>query len=143
MLPAKKLLMQPIVTQRGPTMRLSQSTGRRRVVTCLLTLSLLAFGVPGQGQLRLEATNGGCDEGCVALIAAMIAGSAVGAYFLIRAITGRNKPDPPDPNPTSQTTRKTDRWRPLPAWVQSSVDQEFGITKIRTADPGGGPDHPP
>ena len=119
-------------------MRLNQSTGRRRVVTCLLTLSLLAFGVPGQGLQRLEATNGGLAAEQVIIIAAIIAGSAVGAYFIVRAIRGRDKPDPPDPNPTSQT-RKTDRWqRPLPAWLQSAADLEFGVTSITTAGPGSG-----
>lgn len=120
-------------------MRLSQSTGRRRVVTCLLTLSLLAFGVPGQGQLRLEASHEEAEKRGFILLGVAIAAAVAATYFTIRAIKGRNKPDPPDPNTTSQTTRKTDRWRPLPPWLQSVADREFGTTtRIRTAGPRGG-----
>ena len=96
-------------------MRLIRSAGSRRVVTVLLTLSLLVIS-----QQRVRANH-------VYLIAAEFAaiGAAVGAavWFVMRKGDDPADPSTPDPPPASTSTR----WRSLPAMAQTVFDKQFGV----------------
>ncbi len=102
-------------------MRLGRSVGAGRVVTVLLTLSLLAIS-----QQQVKADH-------IILYAAGFAaiGAAAGAaVWLIM----RNGDDPPDPSTQdSPTASHSTPWRPLPAMVQVAFEKQFGTVPTRNS----------
>ncbi len=107
-------------------MRLSQSAVARRVVTCLLTLSLVALGgglqwfapQPPEPAYRAEASH----EGPVALIVSYVATAAAVAVGAAMWLT---RDDPDLPGSTSHI-RRSDPLRPLPEVAQAAFKEQFG-----------------
>ena len=107
-------------------MRLSQSVVARRVVTCLLTLSLVALGgglqwfapQPPEPAYRAEASH----EGPVALIVSYVATTAAVAVGAAMWLT---RDDSDLPGSTSHM-RRSDPLRPLPEVAQAAFKEQFG-----------------
>ena len=108
-------------------MRLSQSAVARRVVTCLLTLSLVALGgglqwfapQPPEAAYRAEASH----EGPLALIVSYVATAAAVAVGAAMWLGTRDDPDLPG---SRSHVRRSDPWRPLPEVAQAAFKEQFG-----------------
>ena len=108
-------------------MRLSQSAVARRVVTCLLTLSLVALGgglqwfapQPPEAAYRAEASH----EGPLALIVSYVATAGAVAVGAAMWLGTRDDPDLPG---SRSHVRRSDPWRPLPEVAQAAFKEQFG-----------------
>ena len=98
-------------------MRLIRSAGGRRLVTVLLTLSLLALSHQPVG----ASHESGEAIGAIALVAVL--GGAILAAWLIM----RDDDDPPDPSTTdSPTASRSTPWRPSPGMAKGAFEKQFG-----------------
>ena len=108
-------------------MRLSQSTVARRVVTLLLTLSLVALGGglqwfaphPPEAGYRAEASH----EGPAAVIVSYVATAAAVAVGAAMWLSTREDPDLPG---ATSHIRRSEPWRPLPEVAQAAFKEQFG-----------------
>ena len=108
-------------------MRLSQSTLARRVVTVLLTLSVVALGGVQRWftpALQRAASSAGApyQEPGARVVRYVTTAAAVAVGAAMWLIT-RDDPDLPD---STFQVRRRDPWQPLPEVTQTAFEEQFG-----------------
>jgi hypothetical protein len=111
---------------------------RRRFVTTVLALSIIAAGIPGSS--KAEAKQDYNDYLCIpcefetrhTVRNAVIAGAAAGALttFLVAKSKKSVKASPPPPEGAQARVGAVGTWRPLPSWILSGVNLERASDRI-------------